>query len=457
MLPLNSLRCLSCGSFALFLFLALAPNASGSVKLTAEIESTDWWFRDPIGDSNGSQSSRVWTAQCVVDTNRWSLMGEFLTNARVTWRFVPTNLIEEIEVLRGPTESEAQRMNRPNFIAGTFPEMGARMTNRYPSWDGNPGRPPRTIDLMLVPSARILWLAYCSSICLERKDHHLYPPSDFWKEFFPSPVVFSDRTKRFDDPLGLPTSIDLLTTNMQVAMQYRVLRSTNFLGWNIPTEFCLVQYRPSASNGWEVFLTAKGKLTSIGRDDAPSRSSVHYSSRAGTKLAIEGGNNIHDWLIQSETVNGFLEIDPNLLSDARQSSDPIRAHLEGKVPVQSLHGNEGRPIDALIHRTLKEARNPDIAFRFDGFSKGAFNEENRSLKFEAEGELIAAGITHRIALPISVEYLNKAQLKVHGDTRIKMSQFDIAPPHIRVGDDGQAIRYSDDVHVSLDWALERND
>ena len=55
-------------------------------------------------------------------------------------------------------------------------------------------------------------------------------------------------------------------------LQYRVLSSTNVSGWQFPLEFYLAQYPPAmlpdshqfGTNGWELQLTARGKVTVIG-------------------------------------------------------------------------------------------------------------------------------------------------------------------------------------------------
>ena len=72
-----------------------------------------------------------------------------------------------------------------------------------------------------------------------------------------------DKPVVFKDALGLPESLDLITTNDQRMYQYQVRQSTNFLGWTIPLEFYAVQYLPIGSNAWKVHLTMKGRVTDI--------------------------------------------------------------------------------------------------------------------------------------------------------------------------------------------------
>jgi hypothetical protein len=63
----------------------------------------------------------------------------------------------------------------------------------------------------------------------------------------------------------------------QPVLQYSVTASTNVLGWEFPLEFYLAQYRPArlpdsrrfGTKGWELQLTAKGKVTAIGVGTKP--------------------------------------------------------------------------------------------------------------------------------------------------------------------------------------------
>jgi len=150
--------------------------------------------------------------------------------------------------------------------------IGKPITKIFESLDGNPGRPVRNMDLLSGPCTRICWLAFCSGGCLKREGCRIFPPSDIWKETvaaFTNPSGFADQTAVFEDRLGLPRTVDLYTTNQQVVLQYRTLLTTNVLGWDFPLDFCLAQYRPVGRKGWELDLTANGKITAIGLGSEP--------------------------------------------------------------------------------------------------------------------------------------------------------------------------------------------
>jgi hypothetical protein len=176
--------------------------------------------------------------------------GEFAQDTETTWWNTGTNLIEQTVLTKD--------------IPGS--PKGTKSMRTYDSVEGNPRGPAHFEDLLRLPSARISWLAFCSGSCLKRDGRRLFPPSDLWKELMAAPEGFSDETVAFKDALGLPGSVSLSLTNHPI-FEYRVLRSTNMLGWQFPLEFSVVQSRSSAV--WEPQFTAKGRVTGIGVGPGP--------------------------------------------------------------------------------------------------------------------------------------------------------------------------------------------
>jgi hypothetical protein len=234
------------------------------VELTTEIE-TVWW------DSHGKQPPSVnpytFHARCVVGTDTWLIEGDFSRNAKHTFWFTGTNIIEET-VITKEAPAEAKRLSEISGFAMASPSLGQRNTQTYESMDGNPGRPIRVSDLLFVPG-RICWLAYCSGSFLKHEGRHVPLPDDLWKEFLPATWQTSEKTTVFEDEFGLPERIVLYTKNNLPVLEYRATWSTNVLGWNFPMEFHLVQYVPAGTNVWEFLLTAKGKITAIGEGAEP--------------------------------------------------------------------------------------------------------------------------------------------------------------------------------------------
>jgi hypothetical protein len=227
-------------------------EAAHFVELTAEIELNDWsywFFEDKLGFAarSGKSPSTVFTTsapiRCVIGTNTW-MMESGSPNAKLTRWFTGSNIIERSgSTARGPSAGEQHTSVRATV-------------------DGNPGRPVRVLDLFTDAWGMTTWLAFCSGPALKREGRQIPPPSAFWKQYFPGDL--EDKTICFEDSLGLPKSIEVLTKQGQVVLQYQVRRSTNVLGWDFPAEFYLVQYqRGPGTNSHQIHLTGKGRITAI--------------------------------------------------------------------------------------------------------------------------------------------------------------------------------------------------
>jgi hypothetical protein len=247
------------------------------IELTAEIEVVDWSYmfwtdRENLPRRPTSLFTK-WEGppiRCAVGTNSWMIEGPPLRNASVTHWFTGTNIIKRTVITQELPEAEVKRMSKSGAVAVKSPEVGAVDTRTNESPDGNPGRPVRVIDLMDT-GAKVCWLAFCSAPALKGNDSRIALPSDLWKQYL-AVAKFTNDIARFEDGLGLPRGITVCTDAGELVMQYQVHHSTNVLGWNFPTEFYLVQYKPLRSRGtnaWEVLLTAKGRVTAIGPGTEP--------------------------------------------------------------------------------------------------------------------------------------------------------------------------------------------
>jgi hypothetical protein len=252
--------------------LALSPRALAQfVELTAELEINDWsywFFEDTLGFAvrSGKSPSTIFTTsapiRCVVGTNMWMMESVFARNAKVTRWFTGSNIVERTLIPQAMSDEETKRLSQPGGLAVRGPQSGEQHTRTYPTADGNPGRPVRVMDLFMDAGGMMTWLVFCSGPALKHEGRQIPPPSAFWKEYFPGD--FTDKTICFEDSLGLPRNIEMVTREGQVILQYQVRQSTNVLGWNFPTEFYLVQYqRGPGTNSHQVHLTAKGKVTAI--------------------------------------------------------------------------------------------------------------------------------------------------------------------------------------------------
>ena len=247
------------------------------VEVKTEIQVSDWDYMflvDRVATNLASASQQSiftgsGTTRCVIGPDVWMIEGSYPSFDVTRW-FTGTNIIEHTVIKQQTPDAIVAKMRERTGIVTEAAPSGKRYTKIYASLDGNPGRPVRVADLMGFDiGARVSWLAFCSGSTLKREGRKIYPPSVFWKESSIAFSGWSDEVEVFKDDLGLPRSINLVSTNGQSIFQYQVHQSTNLNGWSVPLEFYGVQYLPTRTNLWKLHLTFKGRVTAIGSASKP--------------------------------------------------------------------------------------------------------------------------------------------------------------------------------------------
>jgi hypothetical protein len=252
----------------LLILLAFEFCAIGQcVEIRAQIETERWW---PTGVNVTESVNRI-----VVATNAWLIETEKLGQKWIRC-FTGTNMILHNLTTGYPTKfPELYERNHPDQIGSI-----GRHTTTVVDSDGSFRAKTTDFPFWSGFDVKGSWFAFCSGTFLKRPQRQIpLPQPDIFGLFSPASVArppFLDRTTTFPDALGLPASIDLLTTNYETVLQYRAQPiawspndwdpekgATNVLGWTFPLQFRLAQYR-STTNGCELDWVARGRVISIG-------------------------------------------------------------------------------------------------------------------------------------------------------------------------------------------------
>ncbi len=247
-------------AFCLFLFLANA-GAAQFVDVTAEFEMVRWNH----GGTNAPPSAvlKTWRTRCVVGTNSWLMEGEFAP-ARHAWLFNGSNVVAYTVLTDYPSDrKELYKKSHPETVLG----KGYSMTNEF-GIGLPPLGPARGAGRLLDSAAfvNIPWLAFCSAPYLKVKPGHLPLPTHDVRDYY---IRHTDDTTLFEDNLGLPRAVDFMTATNQPMCRYRVLESTNVLGWNFPLRFVVAEYRPERDGHWELLESTSGRIIDTRPGEAP--------------------------------------------------------------------------------------------------------------------------------------------------------------------------------------------
>ena len=186
------------------------------------------------------------------------------------------------------------------------------------------------------------------------------------------------------------------------------------------------------------------------------------SARSGSKIRIEGTSNIHDWQVESALIGGFVEAGPSFPVQPGQPVAPgkLDARVEVFIPVRSLASIEkdGRPystaMDDIMHEKLRMEQSPRILYHLTELSlKEAPKTPDAPCILDSKGELVVAGVTNSISMPVTLTRLADQKIKLSGAVSVKMTEFKIDPPapKIALG----LIKTGDEVKLSFDWVVAR--
>jgi len=186
---------------------------------------------------------------------------------------------------------------------------------------------------------------------------------------------------------------------------------------------------------------------------------TRFDAKSGPdmKVRIEGTSTVHDWQVEGKLIGGSLEVGPNFPTEPGQAVTPgkVQAVVNAYIPVRSLKSVEkdGRPysdkMDEVMYTHIKQENFPKIFFHASELVlKEAPKSKDAPYAFEAMGELVVAGVTNKITLPVNVLPLGERKLKISGSTTVKMSDFKVEPP-VLVG----ILSTGDPVTLRFDWPV----
>jgi RNA polymerase sigma factor (sigma-70 family) len=158
--------------------------------------------------------------------------------------------------------------------------------------------------------------------------------------------------------------------------------------------------------------------------DNPAPPIQQFVARPGSRVRIEGTSNIGDWQVESQIIGGSLEVGPDFPIEFKPGQTlepgPVQAQVKAFITVRSLKSVEkdGRPhsdrIDEIMYESLREQQNRMISYRLAEMTlKGATNRnEVPQYEFDSRGELVVAGVTNEITMPVFVHPLGGGKLKI---------------------------------------------
>lgn len=157
-----------------------------------------------------------------------------------------------------------------------------------------------------------------------------------------------------------------------------------------------------------------------------------YRPSADGVIKIEGTSTLHDWISESNTFKGNAKI--------QISEGQIKSLEDVKliVPVSSIKSGKSM-MDKNAYTALKEKQFPEITFLVRSFENGKPGE------LKVRGDLSIAGITKNIEMPVTYEVISEKKVNFSGNTKIKMTDFNIDPPTAMMG----TVKTGDEITITF--------
>jgi len=174
-----------------------------------------------------------------------------------------------------------------------------------------------------------------------------------------------------------------------------------------------------------------------------------FSAQPGSKVKIDGTSTVHDWTVEGGIIAGVMELDPAFAADPTKAKPgKLDAKVEATIPVRTIKSGKSS-MDSIMHGALKQPLHPQIKYRLTELTlKETPKSADTTWEFDSKGELIVAGVTNKVAFPVTMTRTDKT-IKTTGTTSVKMTSFGISPPApaVALG----LIKTGDDVKLTFEW------
>jgi polyisoprenoid-binding protein YceI len=183
----------------------------------------------------------------------------------------------------------------------------------------------------------------------------------------------------------------------------------------------------------------------------PAAETIHFESRPGSKVKVEGSSTIHDWAVESLAIKGFMDVPADFAKDPAGAAKNTKAEVT--IPVRSLKSDKAA-MNNIMWEAMKMKDHPNIEYKLLELTPKSGGAQSGNLaQFEAKGQLTVSGVTRTNLMPVTIERIDDTKAKVTGTTGVKMTDFGIKPPAPTVG--LGFIKTDDDVKITVQWLTEQ--
>lgn len=175
----------------------------------------------------------------------------------------------------------------------------------------------------------------------------------------------------------------------------------------------------------------------------------------GSKMIINGTSNIHDWVVESALIGGWIEVDEKFPADPTAVVAPGKFAVKALVTISVRSLKSGKTaMDNVMHEAMKFEKQPRIQYNITSVAiKAAPAKPGDAVAVEMLGDLTVSGVTKPATLNMTMLRTDKNELIFSGQATVKMTDYGITPPQPKLA--LGLIKTGDEVKLKFEWRTQR--
>ena len=187
-----------------------------------------------------------------------------------------------------------------------------------------------------------------------------------------------------------------------------------------------------------------------------TQAATRYAAQpTGSKMRIDGTSNIHDWVVESALIGGWIEVDEKFPVDPAVTVVPGKFEVKALVSISVRSLKSGKTaMDVVMHEAMKFEKQPRIQYSIKTIAiKAAPAKAGDPVNVEAMGDLNVSGVSKPVTINMTMQRTDKNELIFTGQTAVKMTDFGITPPQPKLA--LGLIKTGDEVKLKFEWRTQR--
>jgi len=178
---------------------------------------------------------------------------------------------------------------------------------------------------------------------------------------------------------------------------------------------------------------------------------IRFAPAQTSTIKITGTSTLHEWTMQGTTIDGAIDVAPEIASDPLQPQAwkmETPALVTVKIPVAAIKSEHARMNNIMLD-AMKAKTNPEI--RYELTEAVPARTTGDPLVVKTKGKLTIAGVSRELQMDVTASRDSDKRYVLTGEAPIRMSDFGITPPVTMLG----TLKTGDDVKVTFRWVVDR--